>query len=651
MSVQIKSSYIIKKIYSLLNERRKLEIIKYSKNIQNKLNINLINYRLLSGKKLIGNKNGICKLYNYNDNLLFEGEYLNGKKHGKGKEYNKYGDILFEGEYLNGKKWNGKGYFVNTKKYDTGNNKYRIEDQKVYEKDNSIFYYEIKDGKGFMVDYDDENNIFEGEYLNGERNGIGRDYKIFENAYLIYEGEYLNGNRNGKGKEYLGVDIEFGIGEFGKLLFEGEYVNGKRWNGKGYDGNENIVYEIKKGNGYIKEYYYYILRMEGEYINGEINGKEKKYNINNNYSLHAEFEGNYINGKKYGKGKEFDKEGNLIFEGDYMYNYKLRGTEYYSDGKMKYEGEYLFDQKWNGKGYDKNKNVIYEIINGTGKIEEYFDNGRLKYIGEFLNGKGTIKKYNFNGDLLYEGEYLNGEKNGKGKEYDYNDYGMMELIFEGEYLNGKRWKGKGKELFIKVNSNENLIYVGEYLNGKITGKGNLYSIKGNVIFTGEYLNGKRWNGIGVEFRENKESWSLHGEYIIIFEGEYANGKKNGKGKEYYFNGKLKFEGYYINNLKWFGVEYDPINSMVYQINNGNGFLKEYDYNGKLIYEGEYLNGKKWNGNIYDKNNFKYTLTEGIGIIKEYKIISYVEEIIFEGQYINGERNGKGKEYKILQNIP
>ena len=39
---------------------------------------------------------------------------------------------------------------------------------------------------------------------------------------MRFEGEYLNGEKNGKGKEYYGD----------KLEFEGEYLNGKR-NGKG----------------------------------------------------------------------------------------------------------------------------------------------------------------------------------------------------------------------------------------------------------------------------------------------------------------------------------------------------------------------------------------------------------------------------------
>ena len=50
--------------------------------------------------------------------------------------------------------------------------------------------------------------------------------------------------RNGKGKECFD----------GKLKFEGEYLRGKRWNGKGYDQSNNVIYELKNGNGHVKEY-------------------------------------------------------------------------------------------------------------------------------------------------------------------------------------------------------------------------------------------------------------------------------------------------------------------------------------------------------------------------------------------------------------
>ena len=67
--------------------------------------------------------------------------------------------------------------------------------------------------------YDTYNNqlIFEGEYLNGKKNGKGKEY--YDNGQLKFEGMYLNGEKNGRGKEY---DIN------GKLIFEGEYSNGKR---------------------------------------------------------------------------------------------------------------------------------------------------------------------------------------------------------------------------------------------------------------------------------------------------------------------------------------------------------------------------------------------------------------------------------------
>ena len=36
---------------------------------------------------------------------------------------------------------------------------------------------------------------------------------------------------------------------------------------------------------------------------------------------------------------------------------------------------------------------------------------------------------------------------------------------------------------------------------------------------------------------------------IIFEGEYSKGKRNGKGKEYYDNGNIKYIGEYLNIKK------------------------------------------------------------------------------------------------------
>ena len=58
-----------------------------------------------------------------------------------------------------------------------------------------------------------------------------------------------------------------------------------------------------------------------------------------------------------------------------------------------------------------------------------------------MNGErnGKVKEYWENGDLKFEGEYLNSKRHGKGKEY----YNNGKLKFEGEYYNGRRWNGIG----------------------------------------------------------------------------------------------------------------------------------------------------------------------------------------------------------------
>ena len=47
---------------------------------------------------------------------------------------------------------------------------------------------------------------------------------------------------------------------------------------KGYDKNNNIVYELKEGKGFVKEYDYDgKILFEGEFLNGKSNGKGKEY--------------------------------------------------------------------------------------------------------------------------------------------------------------------------------------------------------------------------------------------------------------------------------------------------------------------------------------------------------------------------------------
>ena len=132
---KIKSSFFIKFLLSYTNDRRKYKIIAYNKTLQNILGINLLDYKRMSGKYILGDINGKGKEYDYKENVLYEGEFLKGKRNGKGKEFGEYFDLAYEGEYLNGKR-HGKGKEFN--------------------------YFGVL--------------IFEGEYLNGERNGKGIEH-------------------------------------------------------------------------------------------------------------------------------------------------------------------------------------------------------------------------------------------------------------------------------------------------------------------------------------------------------------------------------------------------------------------------------------------------------------------------------------------
>ena len=103
---KMKSVFFSRILFSHLDEKIKLKIIKYNKKLKNKIDIKLINYKFYTGKYIIYEKNGKGKEYSgYSDDCKFEGEYLNGQRNGKGKEYDYDGKLIFEGEYLNGYKF------------------------------------------------------------------------------------------------------------------------------------------------------------------------------------------------------------------------------------------------------------------------------------------------------------------------------------------------------------------------------------------------------------------------------------------------------------------------------------------------------------------------------------------------------------------
>ena len=197
--ILVKSKYIIQNIFSYLQIEKKLSIIKNNKKLQNLLDVDIQIYKKLCNKLILLDIDGRVQELSINGKIIFEGKYLNMKRNGKGEEYekNELGSILkFKGNYLNGKR-NGKGeeYYNNGKLKFEG--KYLNDkewDGKCYDY-NGLEIYEIINGEGYILKYDEDKLIFEGVYLNGEKNGLGKEYyccKVLLNQTIEKNRIYIN---------------------------------------------------------------------------------------------------------------------------------------------------------------------------------------------------------------------------------------------------------------------------------------------------------------------------------------------------------------------------------------------------------------------------------------------------------------------------
>ena len=108
----IKSKYILKFIFSFLEQKIGLNLVYFNKKFRSKLPFD---QKKVSAKYFEGEKNGYGRIYSLSTKkMIFEGYFKNYKKNGEGKEYNENDNsVKFEGEYLNGKRYGGKEYDEN----------------------------------------------------------------------------------------------------------------------------------------------------------------------------------------------------------------------------------------------------------------------------------------------------------------------------------------------------------------------------------------------------------------------------------------------------------------------------------------------------------------------------------------------------------
>ena len=109
MLKNVKATYFCQILFSIIDEKKKLKLVKYNKSLQKIINISISNYIHFKTKYIIYESNKKGKEYDYFAGyLVYEGEYLNGERNGKGIQYYQNRCVAFSGEYSKAKR-SGKG--------------------------------------------------------------------------------------------------------------------------------------------------------------------------------------------------------------------------------------------------------------------------------------------------------------------------------------------------------------------------------------------------------------------------------------------------------------------------------------------------------------------------------------------------------------
>ena len=200
-------------------------------------------------------------------------------------------------------------------------------------------------------------------FVNGIASG---PCKIYEDGYLFFSGYFVNGYREGRGKEY---------DKNGNTVFDGFYGQGKKL---------NIVTSKEMGKGYWKE-----LDENGTII--RISGKDDLGNCEGLCYLFKEGKITRVSvwneGKEVSVMKQFSSgimtefnNGQKVYEGGYLESLELNyprsgnGEEYGKDGKTRiFRGNYKYG-KHHGKG------AVFK--NGLGEKEKKWIMGHT--MSEFL---------------------------------------------------------------------------------------------------------------------------------------------------------------------------------------------------------------------------------------------------------------------------
>ena len=257
--------------------------------------------------------------------------------------------------------------------------------------------------------------------------------------------------------------------------------------------------------------------------------------------------------------------------------------------------------------------MVYDDEKFTGSTAEYYSNGQLKFITNFIEGREDVesrKEYFDNGQIVSEIvrtpeiiEYKTYYSNGNIEELRHES--LLNSSFNFEKIFHKN--GNLKTLH-EYNKRQEFFEDGELKSEHIQLEN--YNFKQIEYFSNRQLKYKEIrddlfefktvyteDGYLIEFFKNDSIHIKNNPKTLakIFEGKYKNRLKEGEWVYFFKNGSIKSVGNYSEGTK--------IGTHIYYHNNGqllkkinyqngdiNGELKEYFKNGKLKSKANYING-------------------------------------------------------------